>query len=89
MTKEEKPRKMFRPDKKIKVKKFARYQDTHVQCNINTFEDGTVFFDTRQFKDELPTKGISIHADHMLTYQKAVNKAVKIMKRRGYIKDKE
>lgn len=80
-------RKLFRPDKTIKIAKFARHEDTHVKCVINTFENGVVFFDTRQFKDQLPVKGISIHADHMLTYQRAVNKAVRKMKRLGYIEE--
>lgn len=80
-------RKPFRPDKTIKVKKFAPYKDTYVLCNINVFENGVAFFDTRQFQDELPTKGISIHADHLLEYQKIVNKAVRMMRKRGLIKD--
>lgn len=78
--------KEFKPLRSKRIAKFARYKDTCVQVHINEFDDygkSLMLVDFRQFaKDEdgdyQPTnKGLSIHRDHLLLLQKAVNKAIR------------
>jgi hypothetical protein len=86
----------FQPKKVILIKKFGKHKTkrdtTIVRCVLNVMDDGNTYLDTRQFyldggtDDWLPTrKGISIHMDHLLTFQKAVNKAVRTAKKKGWL----
>jgi len=90
----------FKPKKIVPIKKFGLHKNsrgkTKVHTNLNKMEDGTVFFDIRQFYfsdvdgEYLPTKkGLSIHVDHLLALQAAVKKAVKKAKAKRWLKESE